>query len=177
MLELIAGGLIVSVVLGATAWSIVQWLTRSRCRAPLPRGRVERIVEYSAGILCGPLILFVVALGLDWGIQSQEAAILGIVLATPVSAAVTWTAGELLSGPTRRSWRPMLLTFLAAQGGLWTLLMMTSYLHKGAYPAFVGRPMLIDLIGAIGLWIPLVAGSLASAWAYRRWRSEIAVNS
>ena len=176
-MEFVASGLVVSVVLGAIAWSIVEWLTRSRFHAPLPRGRMERIIEYGAGILCGPLILFVVAVGLGWGIQSQEAAILGIVLATPVSAAVTWTAGELLSGPTRRSWRPMVLTFLAAQAGLWAALMTTSYMHMGAYRVFAGNPMVIDLIGSVGLWISLVGGSLASAWAYRRWRSEIVVTS
>jgi hypothetical protein len=176
-MEFVASGLVVSVVLGAIVWSIVDWLTRSRSRAPLPRGSIERIVEYGTGILFGPLILFVIVLGLGWGIQSQEAGIFGIVLATPVSAAVTWTAGELLAGPTRRSWRPMVLTFLAAQAGLWLALMATSYLHTEAYRVFAGRTMVIDLVGSVGLWISLVSGSLASAWAYRRWRSEIIVNS
>jgi len=176
-MEFVASGLVVSVVLGAICWSIVEWLTRNRARAPVSRGRIERLVGYAAGILCGPLILFVVVLGLGWGIQSQEAGIFGIVLATPVSAAVTWTAGELLSGPTRRSWRPMVLAFLAAQAGLWVALEATAYLHTGAYRVLAGRPMMIDLVGSVGLWSSLVSGSLASAWAYRRWRSETVANS
>jgi hypothetical protein len=166
-MEFVASGLVSSVVLGAIAWCIVDRLTRSRSGAPLARGRAERAIQYGAGIVCGPLILVVIASGLESRMGSQEVGIIGIVVAAPVSAVVTWTAGELLSGPTHRSWRPMVLAFLAAQAGLWAALLTFSYFDRYVLHDFAG--------GAAELAASFVVGGFASAWAYRRWRSEMAV--
>jgi hypothetical protein len=169
MMEFGASGLVLSVVLGAIAWSVVERLTRSRCRAPLPRGRTERAIQYAAGIVCGPLILVAIASWLGSTMRSLEVAMIGIVVAAPVSAAVTWTAGEMLSGPTRRSWRPMILAFLAAQAGLWVVLMTFPYLPGYALHGSAG--------GTAELPASLVASGLASAWVYRWWRSEVAMHA
>jgi hypothetical protein len=167
-MQFVASGLVVSVVLGAIAWSLVDWSTRGRCRTPLTRGPVERGIEYGVGMVCGPLIVFVIALAQGWPMQSQAVGMVGIVLATPLSATTAWTVGELLAGPTRRSWRPMIFSFLAGQAGLWVPLMMFSYFDRYVFHAKAGA--------SAGLFISFVLGGFASAWAYRRWRSEIALN-
>ena len=169
MTGFVASGLVISVVLGAIAWTLVDWLTRARCRTPLTRGRVERGIEYGAGILFGPLIVLVIAFAQGWPMGSQTTGIVGIVLAMPLSATATWTAGELLAGPTRRNWRPMILSFLAAQAGLWAAIMMFSYFDRYVFHALAGA--------SADLFISFVVGGFASAWAYRRWRSEVALNS
>lgn len=169
MMEFVASGLVLSVVLGAIAWSVVERLTRSRCRAPLGRGRTERAIQYGAGILCGPLILVAIASWLGSTMGSLEVAMIGIVVAGPVSAAVTWTAGEMLSGPTRRSWRSMILAFLAAQAGLWLALMTLPYLSGYVLHGSAGD--------TAALLASLAASGLASAWVYRRWRSKVAMNA
>ena len=45
---------------------------------------------------------------------SQATGMVGTVLAMPLSATATWTAGKPLAGPTRRNWRSLILSFLAA---------------------------------------------------------------
>jgi hypothetical protein len=161
MLEFVVPALALSMVLGAIAWNIVERATRSRCRAPLARGRAECAILYGGSIICGPLILFVIASGLGATMRTLEVALIGIVVAAPVSATFAWMAGELLSGPTRRNWRPMIIAFMAAQAGLWAGLMAFPYLFAGT---------------AAELPASLVVSGFAGSWAYRRWRSEVAIH-
>ena len=162
MLRFVTPALALSTVLGAIAWSIVERVTRSRCRAPLARGRAECAILHGGSMVCGPLILFVIASGLGATMRTLEVAMIGIVVAAPVSATFTWMAGELLSGPTRRNWRPMIIAFLAAQAGLWACLMTFPYLFAGK---------------AAELPACFVVSGFAGSWAYRRWRSEVAMHS
>ncbi len=166
-MRFVVAGLIVSVVFGAFAMGVVMRLTRSRRRAPQARGRVEGAIEYGAGIVGGPLTLFVIGLGGTVGPNfAEEIMMLGSVVAMPAAAAATWITGELLSGPTRRSWRPMIFAFLAAQAGFMAPLMMWPWLPKAVLPA---SGMVDDLLQSATAFL---VGGLGCAWAYRRWRGE-----
>lgn len=167
----VASGLVISVILGALAMAVVMRLTRSRRRAPMPRGRVERAIEYGAGVVGGPLTLFIIGSGGTVGPHfAEEIMMLGPTVAMPASAVVTWITGELLSGPTQRSWRPMIFAFLAAQAGFMVPTAILSWLAKAVFPA---SGVVVALIQSATLVTPFLVGGLASAWAYRRWRSEI----
>jgi hypothetical protein len=177
-MELLVSGLIISVILGAFAMAIVMRLTRSRCRAPLKRGRVERAIEYGAGILGGMLtLLALLVLSPEVTPGSQEAGLLGITVGMPASAAATWITGELLSGPTQRSWRPMILAFLAAQAGFMVPIMILSWSNQYILSAFADKAVMVnELTNSTGLVTSFVVGGFASAWAYRRWRREVALS-
>ena len=177
-MEFVASGLVISVVLGAIAWSIVNWLTRGRRRAPLTRGRLERAIEYGVGIGGGPLALIVLGSGGTVGPQYAEEIMMVGPMLMAVSAAAAWITGELLSGPTRRSLRPMSFAFLAAQAGFVAAIMVLSWLARYVLPAIAHEGGAVDaLIQSAMLPIPYGVGGFASAWAYRRWRYEIAVIS
>jgi ABC-type multidrug transport system permease subunit len=174
-MELIASGLVISAILGAFAMAIVMRLTRDRLRAPLTRGRAERAIEYGAGILGGLSILLTLMVACpEVTPASQEAALLGITVAMPVSGAGTWLAGELLAGPTRRSWVPMIFSFLAAQAGFMAPMAMFPWLDRHVLSGFLGEADARALSAA--LVTSFVLGGLASAWAYRRSRKEFATS-
>lgn len=166
----VAPGLVISVILGAFAMGIVGRLTRGRCGTPLIRGRIERAIEYGAGVVGGPLVmtLLIVCSGATMG--PHEAVMLGPIVAMPVSAAATWITGELLSGPTQRSWRPMIFAFLAAQAGFMAPIAMFSWFAKYVFPT---SGVVDALLKSATLFIPFAVGGFASAWTYRRWRDEI----
>ncbi len=171
----VALGLVISVILGAFAMGIVIRLTGGRRRAPLTRGRAERAFEYGAGVLGGLLILLtLMVLSPEVTPASQEAALLGIIVAMPVSAAATWLVGELLAGPTQRSWLPLIFAILAAQGGFIAPMAMFPWFDRYVLSAFVNEADALALSAA--LLASFVLGGFASAWAYRRWRKEVAVS-
>ena len=86
-MELVASGLVISVILGAFAMGVVMRLTCSRRCAPLSRGRVERAIEYGASVLGGLLtLLTLLVVCPEVTPASQEAALIGIIVAMPVSA-------------------------------------------------------------------------------------------
>jgi hypothetical protein len=142
----------------------------------MARGRVERSLVYGAGITGGPVVLFVAgwASGGTMGPNfAEEVMMLGPAVAMPASATIAWLTGELLAGPTSRSWRPMVAAFLAAEAGFLAGLML-SWLIGQARP---------ETVNATGVWeafvqsatlvIPFVVGGAAGSWAYRRWRREV----
>ena len=173
-MQFVAFGLVISVVLGAIAWSLVNWLTRTRRRAPLTRGRLERAVEYGVGIGGGPLALFVLGAGGTVGPHyAEEIMMLGPIMMA-IAAAAVWVTGELLSGPTRRSLRPMIFASLAAQAGFVAAIMVLSWFASYVLPAIVHEGGLVDaFVQSAMLPVPYGAGGFASTWAYRRWRYEM----
>jgi hypothetical protein len=178
-MELLASGLILSVIFGALAMAIVMRLTRGRCRVPLGRGRVERAIEYGVGVAGGlltPLTLLVLIPEVTPG--SLEVALLGITVGMPASAAATWITGELLSGPTQRSWQPMILAFLAAQAGFLAPMIMLSWFGKYAFSVFAEKAVAVNgIINSVASITSFLLGGFAAAWAYRRWRKEVALSS
>jgi hypothetical protein len=175
-MSFVAAGLVISVILGAFAMGLVILLTRGRRRAPLTRGRAERAIEYGAGILGGLLILLtLMVLRPEVTPASQEAALLGIIVAMPVSSAATWLAGELLAGPTEESWLPLIFAILAAHAGFIVPIAMFPWLDRHVLSAFVDEADALALSAA--LLTSFVLGGFASAWAYRRSRKEVAVSS
>jgi hypothetical protein len=174
-MSFVAFGLVVSVVLGAIAWSVVNWLTRTRRHAPVKRGRLERAIEYGVGVGGGPLALFVLGAGGTVGPHyAEEIMMLGPIMIA-IAAAAVWVTGELLSGPTRRSLRPMIFASLAAQAGFVGAIVVLSLLARYVLPAIVHEGGLVDaLVQSAMLPVPYGAGGFASTWAYRRWRCELA---
>jgi hypothetical protein len=176
-MQLVVSGLVVSVVLGAFAMGVVMRWTRGRLRAPLPRGRVERAVAYGAA-LGGGLLTWLTLLLLCPEVTpaSQEAALLGVTVAMPVSAAATWAAGELVAGPTQGSWRPMMFAFLAAQVGFMAPMVIFPWFDRQVLRYLAGEAGAADaLVLSAELVTSLLFGGLASAWAYRRWRRAVAL--
>jgi hypothetical protein len=172
-MELFASGLVVSVVLGALAMAVVMRSTRGRRHPPLARGRVERAIEYGAGVGGGLLILLaLLVLYPEVTPASQEAALLGVAVAMPVSAAATWLTGELTAGPTQRSWQPMVLAFLAAQAGFIGAFATLSWLDQHLLRAVADEAR--EPILAAELVMCFFIGGLASTWVYRRWRKDVA---
>jgi hypothetical protein len=170
-MELVGSGLVMSVILGAFAMAVVLRVTRDRRRAPLKRGRAERAVEYGAGIFVGLATLFTLMLLCpEVTPATREAALLGITLAMPASAAATWLAGELIAGPTEKSWRPLIFAFLAAQAGFIAPLETYSWLDRPVLSGFLGEAHALALSAA--LITSFLVGGGAGAWAYRRWRKE-----
>jgi hypothetical protein len=175
-MSFVALGLFVSLILGAFAMGVVILLTRGRRRAPLTRGRSERAIEYGAGILGGlSLLLMLMVLRPEVTPASQEAALLGIFVAMPVSSAATWLTGELLAGPTRESWLPLLFAILAAHAGFIGPMVMFPWLDQHVLSAFIDRSDALALSAA--LLTSFVLGGFASTWAYRRSRKEVVVVS
>jgi hypothetical protein len=177
-MQFVAFGLVVSVVLGAIAWSVVNWLTRTRHHASVKRGRLERAIEYGAGIGGGPLALLILGAGGTVGPHYAEEIMMLGPLMMAIAAAAVWVTGELLSGPTRRSLRPMIFAFLAAQAGFVAAIAVLSALARYVLPAIVHEGGLVDaLVQSAMLPLPYGAGGFASTWAYRRWRYEMAETS
>lgn len=175
-MNLVASGLVISAILGALAMAIVMRLTRARRCAPLTRGRAERAIEHGAGIFGGLSVLLILMLACpEVTPASQAAALLGITVAMPVSGAATWLAGELLAGPTRASWLPMSLSFLAAQAGFVVPMAIFPWLDQYVLSAFGEAAHAVAL--SVELMASFVLGGFASAWAYRRSRRELAVTA
>ena len=108
---------------------------------------------------------------------AEEIMMLGPMMMA-VAAAAVWVTGELLSGPTRRSLRPMIFAFLAAQVGFVAAIVVLSWLAKYVLPAIVHEGGVVDaFIQSAMLAVPYAVGGFGSTWAYRRWRYEIAVVS
>gem|GEM_PF-3804402 len=148
----------------------------SRRRAPLRRGRAERAIEYGVGILGGLLLLLtLMVLRPEVTPASQDAALLGILVAMPVSSAATWLAGELLAGPTEESWLPLLFAILAAHAGFIGPMVVLMWFDEHVLSAVANRDDALALSAA--LLASFVLGGFASAWAYRRSRKEVVVVS
>jgi hypothetical protein len=142
----------------------------------MARGRVERALVYGAGITGGPVVLFVAgwATGGTVGTNfAEEVLMLGPAVAMPASVTVAWLTGELLAGPTSRSWRPMIAAFLSAEVGFLVGVML-SWLVGHARPETVDATGAWDaFVQSVTLFIPFVVGGAAGSWAYRRWRYEV----
>jgi hypothetical protein len=89
----------------------------------------------------------------------------------PVSAAATWLTGELMAGPTQRSWRPMVLAFLAAQAGFMGAFALLSWLDQHLLHAVADETR--ELILAAELVMCFFIGGLTSTWAYRSSRKDV----
>ena len=175
-MSFVALGLVVSVILGAFAMGVVILATRGRRRAPLRRGRAERAIEYGAGIVGGLLpLLTLMVLRPEVTPASQDAALLGMIVAMPVSSAAPWLAGELLAGPTTENWLPLLFAILAAHAGFIGPMVALMWFDQNVLSALANRADARALSAA--LLASFVLGGFASAWAYRRSRKEVVVVS
>ena len=124
------------------------------------------------------MALFVLGSGGTVGPHYEEEIMMLGPMMMAIAAAAVWVTGELLSGPTRRSLRPMVFASLAAQAGFVAAIVVLSWFARYVLPAIAHEGGAVDaLIQSAMLPIPYGVGGFASAWAYRRWRYEIAVIS
>lgn len=104
-------------VVGGTSLLAVRVITLRRRHPLMLRGRAERYLVLLAGLVGGPLPLLLIgwASGGAAGPNLEEAGMVGLGLAMPASTVSSWVTGELLSGPTRLSWLPMVIAFVCTE--------------------------------------------------------------
>jgi hypothetical protein len=95
------------------------------------------------------------------------------LLAMPLSAISTWSAGELATGPTRRSWLPMILVFVLGELGF-IVGTVVSYLLDRAIRSILGVSQLTIVWLLPLLTIPFLFGGVLATLAYLGFRGEYA---
>ena len=173
-MQFILFGLVVAVAVGAVAWGVIFLLTRRRVRAPFRPGRWESALVVTAAIAGGPLIIGLLVLkggGRTGPHFAEEMMMLGAALAMPASAMACWMTGELVSGPTRRNWRPLAAVFVAAELGFVLASLLAAVAGYALWKVQAAEPWPSVLI-VTEIVAAYVGGGAACAWAYLRLRGE-----
>jgi hypothetical protein len=162
---------------GGLARLAIHLLTLRRRRPPMVRGRVERCLIHLAGLVGGPVPLMLIGLssGGVAGPNLEEVGMVGLALAMPGSAVSTWFAGELVSGPTRRSWLVLVIAFACAEAGFVAGMVATWLLAvavaRTLEPA-ASSPIWVHLVSAM---VPFIIGAIAGAFAYCKARGKVVI--
>jgi hypothetical protein len=101
----------------------------------------------------------------------EEAGMVGLMFVMPLSAISVWFTGELATGPTRGSWRPMIALFVSSELGF-VAGMLASHSADMATCWILGvakvtHAWLLPLVS-----IPFIFSGVAAAFAYRSFRRE-----
>jgi hypothetical protein len=175
-MNFIVFGMCVYSVLGAVAALAVHFLTLRRVRPPMTRGRAESWLLLTAGLVGRPMPLALIGWVSHISARGQlfeEAGIVGLLLAMPLSAISVWFTGELATGPTRRSWRPMIVSFVSSELGF-VAGMLASHGADKAICWILGVAQVTHAWKLPLVSIPFIFGGVAAALAYRSFRRECA---
>jgi hypothetical protein len=153
-------------LLALPALLAVRRVLAMRGAAPLPRGRLERDLVMGAGMI-GALGALAWADGCALALGPYAAAETAILLSTFVApvplAAVSWAAGEMLSGSSLRPFASFTLAAAVATATSWLS-------HAALWAGQPRRPLDLTLVG-IQLMV-MISSSLLAAQAYLAVRGE-----